>query len=399
MPESLREKYKKKVADWATGFGISPELLMGVLDHESGWSEDVATGKRRGASGELGLGQFMPSTAANLAKQWGVNWDPLNADDAIWATAKYLGQLVKKYNGNTEQAAAAYNAGEPDVDAAIKSAGSKSSARPGGGLNLGSLIDSATLGITNFSSSWQEELRSIQKSKYKGAVDTVGNYLPAIKKRTQGVTEPEYPGTSRRTTGGTTGTGATPRMPTYDEFLESAGGDTVQAYRDYLDMLKSQKANERTRLSDMASYLELLGNQVTQEIAAGGLTLQQGAAEFNRRLDAFESGVKQTDTLSKYAVPTNAQGYAYGFEPNGLSTQLGLPTYRPTTQQVNPFGMAMDIVNQTPNLAPGVPDRSRYNAQVGDFERELNRLLSETAPVPNPYGPGNLGSDNWRGVP
>lgn len=86
-------------------YGISIDLLKAVAKAESNYNASAVSG-----AGAIGVMQLMPDTAKNL----GVS-DPYNATDNIMGGAKYLSQLLSKYNGDTSLALAAYNAGSGNV--------------------------------------------------------------------------------------------------------------------------------------------------------------------------------------------------------------------------------------------------------------------------------------------
>jgi len=80
--------------------GLEPEFVRSVARIESNLRQDAVSNK-----GAIGLMQLMPGTAAVL----GV--DAHNAEDNVLGGAKFLRELLLRYNGNPALALAAYNAG------------------------------------------------------------------------------------------------------------------------------------------------------------------------------------------------------------------------------------------------------------------------------------------------
>ena len=88
--------------------GLPPAFVQSVARAESGYRQDAVSSK-----GAIGLMQLMPRTAAAL------NADPLDAAQNAEAGARYLRDLLQKYENDPHQvskAVAAYNAGPAAVD-------------------------------------------------------------------------------------------------------------------------------------------------------------------------------------------------------------------------------------------------------------------------------------------
>ena len=92
--DSLFEAASKK-------YNVPCNLLKAVAKTESNFSSDATS-----SCGAMGIMQLMPATAAEL----GVN-DAYDPGQNIMGGAKLLSKLLDQFNGNTELAVAAYNAG------------------------------------------------------------------------------------------------------------------------------------------------------------------------------------------------------------------------------------------------------------------------------------------------
>ncbi|MDD4914972.1 MAG: transglycosylase SLT domain-containing protein [Methylococcales bacterium] len=101
---------RQKVAAWvnqiALGYGIDPQLVMAVIQVESGFNSAALSGKNA-----QGLMQLIPETA----ERFGVKdtWNPIQN---IKGGTAYLHWLLRHFDGKVEWVVAAYNAGEAAVE-------------------------------------------------------------------------------------------------------------------------------------------------------------------------------------------------------------------------------------------------------------------------------------------
>ncbi|VXB23838.1 bifunctional muramidase and murein lytic transglycosylase [Bacillus sp. 349Y] len=90
----------------AERYGIPAKLVHSVVKQESGYNPEATS-----HAGAAGLMQLMPGTARGL----GVT-DIYDPEQNVFAGAKYLKQMLVKYDGDMKLALAAYNAGPGNVD-------------------------------------------------------------------------------------------------------------------------------------------------------------------------------------------------------------------------------------------------------------------------------------------
>lgn len=110
-------KYEEQIADSATRHGVDPYLVAAVVRTESGWDPQAVS--NRGAEG---LMQLMPETAQDMVALGlvdGAAYSASNLTDpatSIEFGCAYLSYLLRYFNGSTDRAIAAYNAGMGNVE-------------------------------------------------------------------------------------------------------------------------------------------------------------------------------------------------------------------------------------------------------------------------------------------
>ncbi len=89
----------------ARKYGLPPEFVRAVVAAESGYQANAVSPK-----GAIGLMQLMPGTARAFGA------DPRDPEQNVDAGARYLRDLLLKYDNHAYHALAAYNAGPGAVD-------------------------------------------------------------------------------------------------------------------------------------------------------------------------------------------------------------------------------------------------------------------------------------------
>ncbi len=109
-------EYQDAILASATRHGVDPYLVAAVIETESGWNASAESNR-----GARGLMQLMPETASDMEAK-GLVDASYRADDLEDPTTNiefgcaYLAYLISYFNGATDHAIAAYNAGMGNVD-------------------------------------------------------------------------------------------------------------------------------------------------------------------------------------------------------------------------------------------------------------------------------------------
>lgn len=98
-------EFKQYISNAAMTYRVDPAFVRAIIHAESHFKHDAIS-----KQGAQGLMQLMPKTARSLGVK-----NAFAAKDNINGGVKHLAHLLKKYNGNKELVAAAYNAGEGAV--------------------------------------------------------------------------------------------------------------------------------------------------------------------------------------------------------------------------------------------------------------------------------------------
>jgi soluble lytic murein transglycosylase-like protein len=95
------DRYREQIEREAKHFDVDPALVRAVIHAESAFNPKAVSPR-----GAQGLMQLMPPTAEELGIR-----NALDVDQNIHGGVKYLATLLKRFDGDTTLATAAYNAG------------------------------------------------------------------------------------------------------------------------------------------------------------------------------------------------------------------------------------------------------------------------------------------------
>lgn len=110
-------RYENEITTSASAHGVDPYLVAAVIRSESSWDPEASSHQ-----GARGLMQLMPETAQDMVAKGlvdGKRYSYENLEDPtvnIEYGCAYLSYLLTYFNGATDRAIAAYNAGMGNVD-------------------------------------------------------------------------------------------------------------------------------------------------------------------------------------------------------------------------------------------------------------------------------------------
>lgn len=110
-------EHESEITASASAHGVDPYLVVAIIRSESSWDERASS--HRGA---IGLMQLMPETASDMVEKGLVDPNRFSVDRLtdpatnIEFGCAYLSYLMMYFNGATDKAVAAYNAGMGNVD-------------------------------------------------------------------------------------------------------------------------------------------------------------------------------------------------------------------------------------------------------------------------------------------
>jgi len=105
-PQETPANIKAMIQKAASDNNVDPALLDALVATESDYDPSAVSNKRA-----VGLTQLMPDTARSLGVA-----NPFDPAQNLQGGAKYLSQLISRFDGNITNAVAAYNAGPGAVD-------------------------------------------------------------------------------------------------------------------------------------------------------------------------------------------------------------------------------------------------------------------------------------------
>ena len=120
----------------------------------------------------------------------------------------------------------------------------------------------------------------------------------------------------------------------------------------------------QVQAQNLSTFIQGTIAELSAEIDAGRLKTDQALGEFNKRLDAFSEAGDQFIGIQPFTIAPGAKFFP-GRGPGGIGEQLGQPVVKASPIDFDPFQMAQDIVDQSPNLTDiGVPSGTALDEAI-----------------------------------
>ncbi len=119
----------------------------------------------------------------------------------------------------------------------------------------------------------------------------------------------------------------------------------------------AELAIERSRVQaqNLSTFIQGTIAELSNEIDSKRLSTEQALGEFNKRLDAFAEAGEQFVGIQPFTI-TPGSKFLPGRGPGDIGEAIGRPTLEASPVDFDPFGMANQIVAESPSLTDiGVP--------------------------------------------
>lgn len=250
----------------ADTYGVSVNLLAAMAKQESNFQSDAVS-----KSGAVGVMQLMPATAAYLGCT-----DSYDPEQNIMAGAKYISELLNKYNGDTSLALAAYNAGSNNVDkyggippfeetqnyvAKITAYMNEGVTLPDGFTTTGSSTGTSGITTADFSKLSEDELKDVLAQVF-----SYDDYLKFMNIFVNGLSELSASGTSLSDYLSSFQNGSTTAA--------SSDAATVESPKELTVSVTSADTDEPTTASakDIRSTAPVVASTAAETVSMAGLT-------------------------------------------------------------------------------------------------------------------------------
>lgn len=150
-------------------YGVEPELIHSIITQESSYKPGAVSDV-----GAQGLMQLMPGTGARFGCT--NRLDPVCNVNGGTSYLKFLG---KRYSGNLQSVAAAYNAGEGTVDSYLSGVPDKEKKKNPGGIKTPNGVP-----LASFAYSRQQKARGCPSNNWKPTPDCEGQTYDYVRKVT-----------------------------------------------------------------------------------------------------------------------------------------------------------------------------------------------------------------------